>query len=112
MTTPAERLALIQKNYDDASDNETSDLARATTPAQVAAIQANVASARAAYYSAVAAALTQSNAAVEDAYQKAQDAQTAVQNARGGAAAIADLIGRLGDATDKANSLLKMAQSV
>jgi hypothetical protein len=111
MSTPEERLAAIQANYDDASDNETDDLAKAQTPADVAAIQANVAAARSAYYSAEAAMLTQNGANVENAYQAALAAQKSVTDARSQAASIADLITKLSGATTAANSLLSAAKS-
>ncbi len=112
MSDATDRLAIIKKNYDDASDNEAADLASAKTPAQVAAIQANVAQARSAYYSAVEAMLSKSGTDVENAYKDAVDAQKAIADARIKAAAITDLLGKLTNATDKATTLLNKAKSL
>jgi hypothetical protein len=112
MSNADERLAVIKKNYDDAADNEATDLASAKTSAQVAAVQANVAQARSAYYSAVEAMLSKSGADVEAAYQDAVSAQAAIADARKQAAAIPDLLGKLSNATDKAKNLLDKAKSL
>ena len=112
MSDASERLAIIKKNYDDASDNEAADLASAKTPAQVTAVQANVAQARYAYYSAVEAMLSKSGVDVENAYQDAVDAQNAITDARKKAAVITDLLGKLANATDKATTLLNKAHTL
>ena len=112
MSDATDWLAIIKENYDNASDNEATDLANAKTPAEVAAVQANVAQARSAYYSAVAAMLSKSGADIENAYQDAKNAQDAITDARAKAAATADLLGKLSDATDKATSLFNKAKSL
>ncbi len=112
MSNSSERLAIIKKNYDDASNNEAADLAKAKTPAQVAAVQANVAQARSAYYSAVEAMLSKTGADVESAYQDAVNAQNAIIEARKKAAAIIELLGKLSNATGKATTLLDKAKSL
>lgn len=112
MSDASDRLAVIKKNYDDASDNEAADLACAKTPAEVAAIQANVAQARSAYYSAVEAMLSNSGSDIENAYQDAINAQDAIADARKMAAVIADLLVKLSNATDKATTLLNKAKSL
>lgn len=111
MSTAADRLTTIKANYDSASNNETADLAKAQTAADISAIQANVAVARATYYSAVAAMLTRNGDAVEAAYQAALAAQKGVADERTKAAAIADLINKLNGATTTATSLLNAAKS-
>ena len=112
MSNANERLSIIKKNYDDASDNEAADLASAKTPAQVTAVQANVAQAKCAYYSAVEAMLSKSGADVENAYQNAVDAQNAIADARKKAAVITDLLGKLANATYKATTLLNKAHTL
>lgn len=112
MSDASDRLAIIKKNYDDASDNEAVDLASAKTPAQVAAVQANVAQARSAYYSAVEAMLSKTGGDVESAYQDALNAQNAIALARKKATAIIDLLGKLTNATGKATTLLDKAKSL
>lgn len=112
MSDASDRLAIIKKNYDDASDNEAADLARAKSPAQVAAVQENVAQARSAYFSAVEAMLSKTGDDVESAYQDAVNAQKAIAIARKKAAAIIDLLGKLANATDKATTLLDKAKSL
>lgn len=110
-STAQDRLDLVKANYDDAADHEASDLAKAQTSSQVAAIQANTANARYVYYSAVEAALSAAGDEVEAAYQAALNAQKQVANDRIQAASIAALIGSLRRATDKANSLVEIAAS-
>lgn len=110
MSTPEERLSTIQANYDQASENEPHDLARAKSPADVAKIQANVATARAIYYSAIAAMLTENSSIVESAYQDAITAQQRVATARSKAEEIPSLLQKLADYTGKAGVLLKQAQ--
>ena len=112
MSDATDRLKIIEQNYDNASDNEADDLASATTPAQVAAIQANVAQAKSTYYSAVEAMLSKSGADIETAYQVAVDAQKAIADARAKAAAIGDLLEKLSNATDKATTLLNKAKTL
>ena len=111
MSTPKDRLVAIQAIYDDANDNEPSDLADATTAAQVTEVQQNLANARHAYYSAVAAALTNAGAGVEAAYTAAQKALAAVQAARTASAEIPTLLQKLNGATTAATSLLNAAKS-
>lgn len=112
MSNADERLNLIKQNYDDASDNEAADLANAKTPIEVASIQANVANASVAYYSAIAMTLSQSDDGVETAYDDAVSAQKAISDARQQSAAIADLLEKFSDATDKATILLNKAKSL
>jgi hypothetical protein len=111
MSDSTERLAVIKQNYDDASDNEADDLASAKSAADVAAIQANVAVARSTYYGAAAAMLSKSGPDVEAAYQDAIGAQKSVADARKKAAEIAELLGKLSNATNKATTLLNKAKS-
>src|SRR5258708_8423841 len=110
MSTPQERLDALQSNYDEAINNEPTDLANAKSPQEVAAIQANVANARVAYFDAVAAMLSNSGDAVEQAYQAALGASADVEKARSDAEAVAKLIGKLGNATAKATDLLNKAK--
>jgi hypothetical protein len=112
MSTSDDRLAVIQDNYSNALTNEAQDLAQATTPALVAAVQANVANARATYYAAAAAALTNTDPQVEGAYTSAQAALNAVKQARSSAAQIETLLGKLNTSTTAATSLLNAAKSV
>jgi len=109
MSTPADRLSAIQAIYLDALNNESQDLACATTPALVAAVQANVANARSTYYAAAAAALANNGADVETAYTAAQTALAAVKQARTNSAQITTLLGDLNGATGAASNLLKLA---
>lgn len=111
MSTPAERLQVIEKNYKNALENEPHDLSRAANPADVTAILANVAAARQAYFTAVSALLTQNGATVETAFQAAVAAQVSVDDARARSAAIPDLIRALGSATGAATSLLNAAKA-
>lgn len=112
MSDASERLAIIKKNYDDASNNEATDLAKAKTPAQVAAVQANVAQARSAYYSAVEAMLSKNGTNVENAYQDAVNAQNAIAVARKKTTSIINLLVKLTNSTDKATTLLKKANGL
>lgn len=112
MSTATDRLAIIKQNYDDASDNEATDLAHAKSPVEVASIRANVANASVAYYSAVASMLSQSGAGIETAYEDATHAIKTISEARVKAAAIAVLLGDLSDATNKATILLNKAKSL
>lgn len=112
MSSADDRLQIIEQNYKSALDNEPFDLARATTPADVTAIQANVSAARQRYYTAIDAQLTQGGDAVETAYNAAKAANDAVATARTQAAAIPTLITRLTSATNAATGLLNAAKSV
>jgi hypothetical protein len=112
MSTPEDRLDLIQDIYSDALNNEPHDLAQSTTAVLVSAVQANVANARATYYAAAAAALTSAAPAVETAYVNAQSALGEVQKARSAAAEIATLLGKLNSATSASASLLSVAKDV
>ncbi|MGH7023436.1 MAG: hypothetical protein ACREEB_07580 [Caulobacteraceae bacterium] len=111
MSTPADRLTAIQAIYLDAIGNETSDLAKAQTNADVAAIQANVANAQLIYYTAEAAALTNNAPDVEAAYTDATTALNGVKQARAASAAIPTLLGALNNATSAATNLLQTAKS-
>ena len=111
MSTPAERLAAIQATYLDAIGNEISDLAKAQTATDVAAVQANVANAKLAYYTAEAAALTANAPEVEGAYAAAKAALGGVKQARKDAAQIPTLLGALNNATQAATTLLKLAKA-
>jgi|SRR6185437_9964692 len=108
-STPNDRLSAIQSIYLDALNNESQDLAQATTPAQVTAVQANVANARAAYYAAAAAALANAGPEVEAAYAAAQTALMAVKQARADSANITTLLGYLDGATNAGSKLLKLS---
>src|ERR1035438_2107728 len=99
MSTPADRLAAIQAVYLDAMGNQTGDLAKAQTNADVAAIQANVADAQLAYSTAGAPAPPNTAAHVETAFTAAQTALGGVQQARANAAQMPTLLGALNDAT-------------
>ena len=112
MSTAAERLAVIQNNYNSALTNEPHDLANAKTAEDVTAIQANLANARSAYYAAIAAQLTAGGANVETAYDAAVSAHAAVTKAREDAAALTSLLQKLIGATNTATDLLKLAKSV
>jgi hypothetical protein len=112
MSTPTDRLSLIQSIYLDALNNEPQDLSAATTPALVAAVQANVANARQTYYEAAAAALTNTAANVETAYTAAQAALDGVRQARTAAGSIATLLGKLNSATAAGTNLLAAAKKV
>jgi hypothetical protein len=111
VSTAAERLAVIQNNYNDALNNEPNDLANAKTAEDVTAIQANLANARSAYYAAIAAQLTMNGTNVEAAYAAAASAHAAVTKAREDAAALAVLLQKLTGATNTAADLLKLAKS-
>jgi hypothetical protein len=111
-STPADRLALLQQIYQDALLHETEDLAAATTPAQVTAIQINVFTARQAYYANAVDTLTATGPAVEAAYTAAQTALTDVKNARTAAASIATILQKLSGATAAGTNLLNTAKSV
>ena len=95
----------------DAMGNETADLAKAQTSADVSAIQANVANAQLAYYTAEAAALTNNNADVEAAYTAASAALKEVKQTRANAAEIPTLLGALNGATGAATDLLELAKA-
>jgi hypothetical protein len=110
MSSAAERLAVIQDNYNNALSNEPHDLAKAQTAADVTAIQANLANARSAYYSAIAAQLTAGGADVENAFHAARAARDAVDEARAESAALATLLQTLTGATHAATSLLELAK--
>ena len=112
MSTAAERLAVIQNNYNNALTNEPNDLANAKTAEDVTAIQANLANARSAYYAAIAAQLTTNGANVEVAYEAAVAAHAAVTNAREDTAALPTLLQKLTGATNTATDLLKLAKSL
>jgi predicted HAD superfamily Cof-like phosphohydrolase len=112
VSTAAERLAVIQNNYNSALTNEPHDLANAKTAEDVTAIQANLANARSAYYGAIAAQLTAGGANVETAYDAAVSAHGAVTKAREDAAALTSLLQKLIGATNTATDLLKLAKSV
>jgi len=112
VSTGAERLAVIQNNYNNALANEPHDLANAKTAEDVTAIQANLANARSAYYAAIAAQLTTNGANVETAYDAAIAAHDAVTKAREDSAALAVLLQKLSGATNTATHLLKLAKSV
>ncbi len=112
MSDASDRLAIIKKNYDDASNNEAADLASAKTPAQVAAVQANVAQARSAYYSAVEAMLSKSGEDVERAYQDAGDAQNAIALSRKKSNVIKYILVKLTNATGTATALLDKTRSL
>jgi predicted HAD superfamily Cof-like phosphohydrolase len=111
VSTAAERLAVIQNNYNNALTNEPHDLANAKTAEDVTAIQANLANARSAYYAAIAAQLTANGENVEAAYDAAIAAHVAVTKAREDAAALPLLLQRLTGATHTATHLLKLAKS-
>jgi hypothetical protein len=110
MSDATDRLAVIKKNYDDASNNEAMDISGAKSQEDIDAIQSNVERARVAYYGAVAEMLSNSGQDVEDAYNDAINAQKAIADARKKAASIAELIGKLANATDKATTLLNKAK--
>ena len=112
MSTPQQRLDVIEGIYNDALENEPHDLAAATNAADVTAIQTNVAVARQAYYTAVSAALTQDDSKVADAYNAAVQAQAAVDTARANSAQIPDLIAKVTSAAQAATKLLNAAQKV
>ena len=112
MSSPDDRLSVIQGNYLDALKNEPQDLAQAGSPSQVTAIQANLGNAKNAYFTAIAAALTNNNDKVETAYTAAQQALAAVKQARTDAASIATVIQKLAGATDAATNLLNLAKQV
>jgi hypothetical protein len=112
MSTPEDRLDVIQSIYLDALDHEPPDLAQATTAELVVAIQANLANARQTYYTAAAAALTSVSAGVETAFTVAQTALNTVRNARAAAEQIATLLGKLNSAVSAVTSLLNAAKSV
>ena len=110
MSTPEDRLTLIQDTYLDAMNNEPADLAKANTPAQVTSIQANLSNAKSTYYAAIATALANNSAQVEAAFGSAQQALAAVKQARSDAATIPTLLGKLTGATDAATTLLNLAK--
>lgn len=112
MSSPEDRLNVIQAIYHDAVTNEPRDLAQATTPAQVAAVQQNVANARHAYFAAAVAALSNTDPGVEAAYAAAQAALTAVKQARTNSEQIPTLLQKLNGATAAATNLLNSAKSV
>jgi predicted HAD superfamily Cof-like phosphohydrolase len=112
VSTAAERLAVIQNNYNNALNNEPHDLANAKTAEDVTAIQVNLANARSAYYGAIAAQLTTSGATVEAAYEAALTAHNAVTKARDESAALAVLLQKLTGATNTATDLLKLAKTM
>ena len=112
MSTAAERLAVIQNNYNNALANEPHDLANAKTAEDVTAIQTNLADARTAYYGAIAAQLTSGGADVETAYDAALAALSAVTKARDEAAALPVLLQKLTGATKTATHLLKLAKTM
>jgi predicted HAD superfamily Cof-like phosphohydrolase len=112
LSTAAERLAVIQNNYNNALTNEPHDLANAKTAEDVTAIQANLANARSTYYAAIAAQLTTNGASVEAAFDAAAAAHAAVIKAREDSAALATLLQKLTGATNTATDLLKLAKSV
>src|ERR1017187_8278461 len=112
MSYSTELLATIKKNYDDASDNEASDLADAKSAADVAAIQANVAVARSTYYKAVVTLLSNSGHDVDVAYQNAINPQNSIADARKKSAGFEELLGKLSSATDKAATLLNKARFI
>ena len=109
MSTDKERLAVIERNYKDALENEPHDLAQAQTAVDVTAIRANVATARETYFKALASELTNTGDAVEQTFQAAKAAQAAVKTARDEAAAIPTLIGKLKAATEAAQGLVDAA---
>jgi lipopolysaccharide biosynthesis regulator YciM len=111
MSTPADRLTAIQSIYLDAIGNQTADLAKAQTNADVAAVQANVANAQLAYYTAEAAALTSNSSDVEDAFNAVGKALDEVKKARAAAAEIPTLLGALNTATGAATNLLSLAKA-
>lgn len=106
MSNKNEWLELIKHHYDDASNNEAADLANAKTLVEVVSIQANVANASVAYYRAIASKLLQSNDNIENAYTDAVNAQKAITEARKEQMAIADLLEKFSDATNKVTILL------
>lgn len=110
MSNAADCLAAVQANYDRASGNEPADLAAAQTVDQARAVQANVALARSLYCEAVAADLSAGTEAAEGAYGAVLATQRAVEAARREAAALPDLLAKLGDATAAAQRLLQSAR--
>jgi hypothetical protein len=111
MSSVDDRLTVIQNIYLDALNNEPHDLAQATTPVLVAAVQANLANARSNYYAAAAASLTSAAPGVETAYTSAQSALAAVQSARTESASITTLLGKLNSATKAGTSLVGAAKA-
>lgn len=111
MSTPQDCLDVIQGVYSDAVTNEPHDLAQATTPVQVAAVQQNVANARHTYFVAAVAALTNTDPGVEAAYTATRAALAAVNQARTQSAQIATLLQKLNGAATAATNLLNAAKS-
>ena len=112
MSSAADRLSQIEQTYNDAADNEASDLSQAKSPVEVGAVQHNLAAARLTYFTAVAAMLTNNGADVESAYQAAMTANAGVKSARTAAEAFPTLLGKLRTATEKATHLLTKAKDV
>jgi hypothetical protein len=106
MSTSDDLLSVIQSIYLDALNNEPNDLAQATTPAQVTAVQANLATAKSAYYAAAAAAFAGAAPGLEAAYASAQAALSAVKASRTASESIATLLGKLNTATNAGTSIL------
>lgn len=111
MSTPKERLDVIQGVYHDAVTNEPNDLAQATTAAQVSEVLQNVANARHTYYAAAVAALSATSPEAEVAYLSAKDALAAVEEARAKSAQLATLFQKVSGATAAATKLLNAAKS-
>lgn len=111
MSSPVERLAVVDDNYRQARDNEPADLSRALTESDVAAIMANFANAKLAYFEAVAAALAAGGPAVEAAFAAAKAAQTAVEASRANLEALPTLLGKLKIATSAAGKLVNVAKA-
>lgn len=111
MSTPQERLEVIEHNYHDSYAYEAYDLAKAPTPEAVTAILANLANARLTYFQAIAAQLDKNAQNVESAFQAARAAAQEVTAARRRAAAPAELISKLQSSTQKATDLLNAAKT-
>ncbi len=111
MSTPKDRLDVIQGVYHDAVTNEPNDLAQVTTAAQVSEVLQNVANARHTYYAAAVAALIATSPEVEVAYLAATDALAAVKEARVKSVQLAALFQTMSGATAAATKLLNAAKS-
>src|SRR5262245_8420237 len=111
MSTSKERYDAIADNYQSALNNQATDMANATTEAEISAILANVHTAGHLFFSVTAEELTTQSQAVEADFNAAKQANQAVADARDEEEAIPTLLGKLTKATDAAKKLIDSAKA-
>jgi len=111
-STPNDRLAVLQSNYNQAHDSEPSDLAATKSVQEVAAVQLNLAQARALFFNTVAADLEGDDQSIEDACSAAKTAQQKIADDRDAVQRPIAWLNDLTGATSAAQNLVVAIQNV